>query len=106
MNMAEKLKRIPTDLVPYIQIEAEAIRDANDKQILSSYCLSKLETVEWYIQLLEVGSEKYVVPHNKPYLETIRSQLLACHKKIMSVKITNPNDRSIIGIKYPPGYSG
>ena len=72
----------------------------------SSYCLSKLEIVEWYIQLLEVGSEKYVVPHNKPYLETIRSQLLACHKKIMSVKITNPNDRSIIGIKYPPGYSG
>ena len=104
--MAKKLKRIPTDLVPYIQIEAEAIRDTIDKQIISAYCLSKLETVEWYIQLLEVGSEKYVVPHNKPYLETIRTQLLACHKKIMSVKIANSNGRPIISIKYPPGYEG
>lgn len=104
--MAEKLKRIPTDLVAYIQIEADAIGDANDKMIISSYCLNKLEIVDWYIQLLEVGSEKYIVPHNKQYLETIRSQLMACHKKIMSVKITNPKDRPIIDIKYPKGYEG
>mgnify|MGYP003592630452 CR=1 FL=1 len=104
--MAKKLERIPVDLVSYIQIEAESIRDANDKMIISSYCLGKLEKVEWYIQLLEVGSEKYVVPHNKPYLETIRSQLRACHKKIMNVKIVNSNGRPIIGIKYPPGYEG
>lgn len=104
--MAEKLKRIPNDLVAYIQIEAEAIRDANDKMIISSYCLSKLEIVDWYIQLLEVGSEKYIVPHSKQHLETIRNQLMACHKKIMSVKITNPKNRPIIGIKYPEGYDG
>ena len=41
----EKLKRIPNDLISYIQTEAEAIKDATDKQILSSYCLSKLEMV-------------------------------------------------------------
>ena len=104
--MAEKLKRIATDLVAYIQIETEAIRDANDKMIISSYCLNKLEIVDWYIQLLEVGTEKYIVPHSKQYLETIRSQLIACHKIIMGVKITNPKDRPIIGIKYPPGYEG
>jgi ribosomal protein S26 len=104
--MAEKLKRIPTDLVAYIQIETEAIRDANDKMIISSYCLHKLEMVNWYIQLLEVGSEKYTVPHSKQYLETIMCQLMACHKKIMDVKITNPKDRPIISIKYPEGYEG
>lgn len=27
----KKLKKIPADLVAYIQIEAEAIRDANEK---------------------------------------------------------------------------
>lgn len=104
--MVEKLKRIPTDLVAYIQIETEAIRDANDKMIISSYCLHKLEIVNWYIQLLEVGSEKYTVPQSKPYLETIKWQLMACHKKIMDVKITNPKDRSILNVKYPPGYEG
>ena len=104
--MAEKLKKIPSDLVAYIQIEAEAIRDANDKMIISSYCLNKLEIVDWYIQLLEVGTEKYIVPHSKQYLETIRSQLIACHKKIMSVKITNSKDRANISIKYPEGYEG
>ena len=41
--MAKKLKKIPSDLVSYIQIETEAIRDSNDKMMISSYCLHKLE---------------------------------------------------------------
>lgn len=102
----KKLKKIPADLVAYISIEAEAIRDANDKLLLASYTISKIEIVEWYIELLEVGSKKYVVPHTKPYLETVRTQLLACYKKIMDTKIKNPNDRPIIDIKYPKGYEG
>lgn len=104
--MAKKLKKIPADLVSYIQIETESIRDANDKMMISSYCLSKLELVNWYIELLEVGSEKYIVPQSKAQLEMIRDQLMACHKDIMRVKITNPNDRPIIDIKYPKGYEG
>ena len=35
----KKLPRIPSDLVSYIQIETEAIKDYNDKQMISSYCL-------------------------------------------------------------------
>ena len=41
----KKLKKIPYDLVSYIQIETEAINDANDKMMISSYCLGKLEKV-------------------------------------------------------------
>ena len=102
----KRLKKIPRDLVAYITIETEAIRDANDKMMISSYCLSKIEIVEWYIELLEVGSKRYIVPHSKPYLESIRTQLLACFKKIMDVKITRPEDRPIIDIRYPKGYEG
>lgn len=102
----KKLKRIPYDLVSYIQIETEAIRDYNDKQMIASYCLGKLKTVEWYIELLKVGSEKYIVPHSLSELETIRSELMECHKQIMSVKITPPGERPIIDIKYPKGYEG
>lgn len=102
----KKLKKIPSDLVAYITIETESIIDTNDKMMISSYCLSKIEIVEWYIELLEVGSKKYIVPHTKPYLESLRTQLLACFKKIMEVKIINPNSRPIIDIQYPKGYEG
>lgn len=105
-NKPKKLKKIPSDLVPYIQIETESIRDANDKMMISSYCLHKLEVVNWYLELLEVGSKKYKVPHSKAHLEMVRDQLIACHKAIMVTKITNPTDRPIIDIKYPKGYEG
>lgn len=104
--MAKKLKKIPSDLVSYITIETEAIRDANDKMMISSYCISWLDKVNWYLELLETGSKKYIVPQSKEHLETVRDQLMMCHKQIMSVKITRPGDRPIIDIKYPEGYEG
>ncbi len=102
----KKLKKIPADLASYIQIETEAIKDFNDKQMISSYCLHKLEMVNWYLELLEVGSEKYIVPQSKVYLETVRDQLMECHKEIMKVKITRTTERPVIDIKYPKGYEG
>lgn len=105
-NRPKKLKKIPYDLVSYIQIETEAIRDSNDKMMISSYCLGKLKMVEWYIELLRVGSEKYIVPHSLSELERMRNQLKACHEQIMRVKITRPSERPIIDIKYPKGYEG
>lgn len=104
--MKRKLKRIPIDLVSYIQIETEAIKDFNDKQMISSYCLSYLEKVNWYLELLEVGSNKYIVPQSKEYLTAVRDQLMQCHKDIMAVKIKKPEDRPLIDIKYPKGYEG
>lgn len=106
MGKPKKLKRIPSDLVPYIQIETEAIRDANDKMMISSYCISKLDIVNWYIELLEVGSEKYIVPHSKAHLEMVRDQLMACQKAIMEVKITPPSERPLLDINYPSKYDG
>lgn len=104
--MAKKLKKIPVDLVSYILIETEAIRDVNDKMMISSYCLGKLEIVNWYIELLKAGSKKYIVPQSKEHLEMIRDQLIACHKAIMDVKISNPVNQPILDIKYPKGYEG
>lgn len=102
----KKLKRIPSDLVSYITIETEAINDANDKMMISSYCISWLDKVNWYLELIEAGSKKYLVPQTKAQLEAIRDQLMECHKQIMSVKIRRPGDRPIIDIKYPKGYDG
>ena len=102
----KKLKRIPSDLVSYIIIEGEAIKDANDKQMISSYCLHKLDLVNWYIDVLDAGDKRYVVPHSRAQLERIRDELQDAHRQIMAVKIPKPGDRPIIEIKYPKGYGG
>lgn len=101
----KKLKKIPRDIVSYIMIETESIRDANDKMMIASYCLSKLDIVEWYIELIDTGSSKYIVPHNREYLTSVRTQLLACYKKIMDTPIPKA-DRPIISIPYPDKYQG
>lgn len=103
--MAKKLKKIPDDLMPYIQNETVAIKDSRDKTIISSYCLNKLKNVEWYIRLLESGNEQYAVPHNAFELESIRAQLSDCYERIMSASIQKAG-RPLIDIKYPEGYEG
>jgi hypothetical protein len=102
----KRLKKIPYDLVSYIQIETEAIKDTTDKQMISSYCLGKLQMVNWYLELLETGSEKYIVPQSKSELVMIRNQLMQCHKAIMQVKVQSPGKRPLIDIDYPKGYEG
>ena len=106
MARKKKLRKIPYDLVSYIQIETECIRDANDKMMIASYCLGKLQTVNWYIQLLETGNEKYSIPHTLPELETIRDQLQACYQQIMAARLKLPGERPYLDIKYPPGFEG
>lgn len=105
-GVPKKLKKIPSDLISYIQIETEAIQDSNDKMMISSYCLHKLEVVNWYLELLETGSDKYIVPQSKAHLEMVRDQLMECHKQIMSVKIKNPKERPLLDIQYPKDYEG
>ena len=98
----KKLKKLPRDLVAYISIETEAIKDYNDKAMIASYCISKLDICEWYIELLEVGSKKYIVPHTLPYLKQLRTDLLQCYERIMKVKIDNKTNE----VKIPEGYEG
>lgn len=100
----KKLKRLPSDLVAYISIETEAIKTSNDKMMIASYCISKIEIVEWYIELLDTDNKRYIVPHTRPYLVTLKSELMECYKNIMAVKISNPADKPLIDIDYPDGF--
>jgi len=100
----KRLKKIPRDLITYITVESDSINDGNDKMMLASYTTGKIELCEWMIELIHSNSKKYIVPHDLRYLESIRTQLLACYKKIMDVKIVNPRDRAVISVKYPVGY--
>ena len=97
----KKLKKIPYDLVSYIQIETETIEDADDKMMIASYCLGKLQLVEWYIQLIDTNNPNYIVPQTREQLVMIRDQLKECHKEIMKVKIRRPSERPLFDIHYP-----
>ena len=97
----KKLKKIPYDLVSYIQIETETIEDADDKMMIASYCLGKLQLVEWYIQLIDTNNPNYIVPQTREQLVMIRDQLKECHKEIMKVKIKRPGERPLFDIHYP-----
>lgn len=96
----KKLKKIPYDLVSYIQIETETIEDADDKMMIASYCLGKLQLVEWYIQLIDTNNPNYIVPQTREQLVMIRDQLKECHKEIMKVKIKRPGERPLFDIRY------
>jgi len=101
----KKLKKIPYDLLSYIQIEGEAIKDSNDKQMIVFYAYKKLELVEWYIELLTVGSKKYIVPQSMEQLSGIKQQLQSLIKRIMDTPIPSPS-APLISINYPKGYEG
>ena len=55
--------------------------------MILSYCLKYLKDFEWHIEVLRVGSEKYIISHGMFQLEKYKDQLINCHKNIIVVKI-------------------
>ena len=99
----KKLKKIPRSIIPYIQIEIESVKDDIDKNLIVGYIVSKLDLVDWYIELLDTGSNKYIVPHTRQYLVNFKKELLKLYKMAMN-KV--PSDRTKNKIPYPEGYEG
>ena len=99
----KKLKKIPRSIIPYIQIEIESIKDDIDKNLIVGYIVSKLDLVNWYIELLDTGSNKYIVPHTRLYLVSFKKELLKLYKMAMN-KV--PADHTKNRIPYPEGYEG
>ena len=103
--MPKKLPKIPYSIVAYVQIEGESIRDATDKQMIVQYAYGKIEKIDWYLEILEVGSKKYTVPHTKEHLLTVREHIVAAIKVIMDRKLPKPGN-AIVSVEYPKGYEG
>lgn len=103
----KRLKKIPSDLLPYIRTQIDRIEDENDKMMLGGYTQSKIEIVEWYIELLTVGSDRYIVPHTLPQLQRILQELNYLYKKIMNTRATGYSGKPVSypGSQYPPGYN-
>lgn len=99
------LKRIdPADL-DYIAVQIGNIKYEGDKTMLLTYIHSKLDIIDYYLQILNNPkySKKYNVPHSVEQLEEMRSRLYKYREDILRYKI--PEIGKIV-ISWPSGYEG
>jgi len=99
----KKLKPIPRDVVAYITVEINAIKDANDQAMLASYTCAKLELVDFYITCIDTKDERYIVPHTRQYLVQMQTDLNRLLTRILQIKPINHNDRMWKAILSPGG---
>lgn len=103
----KKLKPIPRDIIPYIQVEMNAIQDTNDQAMLSGYTCSKLELVDFYLNVLDTNDERYIVPHTRQYLVQFQNDLNRLLTQILRLRPINKNDRVWrVNVNYPEGWRG
>jgi len=103
----KKLKPIPRDLIPYITIELNAIKDANDQAMLSGYICSKLDLVDFYLNCIDLKDERYIVPHTREYLVGLQNQLNNLLAQVLKIKPVNRNDRVWrANVTLPEGWRG
>lgn len=96
----KKLKPIPRDVIAYITVELNNIQDANDQAMLSGYTCSKLELVDFYLNCIDTNDPRYIVPHNKQYLEQMQKELNSLLAQILRIRPINKSDR-IWNVNYP-----
>ena len=89
----KKLKPIPRDVVAYITVEMNAIKDSNDQAMLAGYTCSKLELVDFYITCIDTQDDRYIVPHTRQYLVQMQDDLNRLLTQILRIKPVNRNDR-------------
>ena len=103
----KKLKPIPRDIISYITIELNAINDSNDQAMLSGYTCSKLELVDFYLNVIDTKDDRYIVPHNRDYLVSMQNELNRLLTQILRIKPINKNDRVWrVNVNYPEGWRG
>ena len=96
----KKLKPIGRDVVAYITCEMNDIHSANDQAMLAGYTCSKIELVDWYITCIDTQDPKYMVPHTRQYLVTMKAQLESLLAQILKIRPINRSEQ-IWRVNYP-----
>ena len=76
------------------------IRSANDQAMLAGYTCSKIELVDFYLTVIDTQDARYIVPHNKAYLLTIKADLERLLTQILRIRPINRADQ-IWRVNYP-----
>ena len=104
-QFTRKMRRIDPAELDYIAVEIQNIRTTDDKMMVISYIHSKLDIVDYYIQLIDSGSKNYIIPHTRADLENIRKRLIAHRNDAMNAKVYHIRDIGL-NINWPEGYEG
>ena len=96
----KKLKPIGRDVVAYITVMINDIHSSNDQAMLAGYTCSKLELVDFYITALDTQDARYIVPHTRQYLATIKNDLEILLARILKIRPVNRSEQ-IWRVNYP-----
>lgn len=102
----KKMKRIDPSIPDYIAIRKEDIKSNDDKLMLVSYIYSKIDLINYYLDIMEnpQTASKYIFYNSKNELIRIREALEKDRIDILNYKI--PEVRYSIQVQYPTGYEG
>ena len=99
------LKKIESSDIGYIDIKRSEIRDDTDKSIVLAYAYNKLDTVNYYMAIIDSNNTKFIVPHSKEELIKMQNIILGL---IEDINKTRTGDMKTYGldIRYKVGYDG
>ena len=102
----KKMKRIDPSIPDYIAIRKGDIKSNDDKLMLVSYIYSKIDLINYYLDIMEnpQTANKYIFYNSKNELIRIREALEKDRIEILNYKI--PEVRYSIQVQYPTGYEG
>ena len=102
----KKLERIDPNDIDYIEVKLSDIKNSDDKLFLLGYIHNKIDTVTYYLNILnnKTYRNKYIIPHTKEELIMMMDRLVALRNSVMAYKI--PTKPGLIYINYPKGYEG
>lgn len=103
-NKVHKLKRLDPADFDYIALELNNIKSNDDKMMIVSYIYNKIDTIDYYIALIDSKNPKYVIPHSKESLIQMRERL--DKYRIAAINKKLPEINYGITIQYPSGYEG
>lgn len=70
-----KLKPIPDTFIDYVENFLANMHSDSDKKLISSLIAQKLNIVEFYLNCVDCGDGKYIVPHSRAELIRKQNQL-------------------------------
>ena len=102
----KNVKRIDPMTVDYVAIKANSMKTNDDKMMLISYIYSKLDMIDYYLDLMgnPKTANKYNVPHTRKELLMLKDSLLKVKDQVINKKI--PEYRYTVRVDYPDGYEG
>lgn len=104
LTSTKRLKRIDPADIDYIGLEINDIRTNDDKMMIVTYIHNKLDIIDYYLDIIDSGNTKLIVPHSKK--ELLRMKDILNEYRVSAINKRMPEYRYNIKINYPEGYEG